>query len=325
MVMKTKVILFGIGNLGTEIFRALQSKSQFKVVGVVDNDSAKLGQDAGVIANTKKSGVLVVNDIRKAKPKSDIVIHATISSLKDAYDQLSEIVKSRTSTVSTCEQLVYPIGSNKKFAAKLDRLAKKYKVSVIGVGVNPGFLMDSLVLMLSSLCTKIKKIRVERVVNLTRRRKALQKKMCLGCDVKQFHGIRNSLGHVGLTESAMMICDTLKVKTTFRTTLSPIISKHSFNSNGVTVKKSQISGIEHRLVAKRNDSEFLRMNLTMYAGAQEYDLVEIDGTPPIYVKTAGVNGDKATISLLLNYIPLVLSAKPGFHTINELRIPSAIK
>lgn len=323
--MRTKVILFGIGNLGTEIFRALQSKSEYKVVGVVDNDPTKVGQDAGIISNVRKSGIKVVSKIIKVKSKPDIVIHATISSLKDAHDQLSEIIKSRISVVSTCEQLVYPIGRNKKIARRLDNLSKKYKVSVVGVGVNPGFLMDSMVLMLSGLCSKIKKIKVERVVDLTRRRKALQKKMCLGYNLKQLHGIQDTVGHVGLAESAMMICDMLNEKTTFRTKITPIIAKHSITSNGITVKRGQISGIEHRLVAKRNNSEFLKMNLVMYAGAQEYDVVEIEGTPPIYVKTAGVNGDKATVSLLLNYIPIVLSAKPGFHTINELRIPTAIK
>jgi len=92
------------------------------------------------------------------RSKPDIAIHATTSSLKDAFDQISEIVKHGISVISTCEQLVYPYHSNAKLAHKLDRLAKRHKVSILGVGVNPGFVMDSLVLALTSVCSKIDRI-----------------------------------------------------------------------------------------------------------------------------------------------------------------------
>ena len=107
-------------------------------------------------------------------------------------------------------------------AKRLDILAKKHKVSIIGVGINPGFMMDSLVLMLTSLCSKIDCIRVERVVDILNRRETLQKKMCLGFTLEQFEKIKtkNNVGHVGLQESARMICDKLNVRmTTFAITI----------------------------------------------------------------------------------------------------------
>ena len=317
------VVLFGLGSLGVEIFRALYHNKKYKIAGVVDNNPSKVDQDAGLIAGKKRTGLKVVSKISEIKSNPDIVIHATMSSLSDVNKQISSIVRNRINVVSTCEQLVYPIGSNKKIAKTLDRLAKKYNVTIVGVGVNPGFLMDSMVLMLSSLCTKINKIKVERIVDLTKRRKALQKKMCLGRTPSQTRDIMNKLGHVGLEESAMMICDALNVKPKLHTRIKPIIAKHHIHSNGLSVRRGQISGIEHNLIATNKGSEFLRMNLSMYAGAQEYDFVEIKGIPPLSIKTSGVNGDKATVSLLLNYIPIVLSAKPGLCTLNKLRIPWA--
>jgi len=166
------VVLFGLGSLGVEIFRALYHNKKYKIAGVVDNNPSKVDQDAGLIAGKKRTGLKVVSKISEIKSNPDIVIHATMSSLSDVNKQISSIVRNRINVVSTCEQLVYPIGSNKKIAKTLDRLAKKYNVTIVGVGVNPGFLMDSMVLMLSSLCTKINKIKVERIVDLTKRRKA---------------------------------------------------------------------------------------------------------------------------------------------------------
>lgn len=57
-------------------------------------------------------------------------------------------------------------------------------------------------------------------------------------------------------------------------------------------------------------------------GQDEYDLVDINGKPPVRVKTNTVLwGDKSTGALLLNYISIMLKAKPCSHTVNNLRFP----
>ncbi len=319
-----KVVQVGFGSLGREIFIELQKRKNLKLVGIIDTDKNKVSNDAGIFTLNRRAGIKIVGNINAIKSNPDVAIHATISSLKDAYDQISELLKHHMHVVSTCEQLVYPYGNNIKVAKKLDIIAKKHKVSVLGVGVNPGFIMDSLVLMLTSLCTKIDRIRIERVVDIAKRRKTLQQKMCLGLTSKQFEQFKHSVGHVGLQESARMICDTLKVKAaTFAITIKPITAKYILRSYDVTVEPGQIAGIEHRLVVKKLDSKFLEMVLYMVAGASEFDLVEIEGIPPVYVRTNGISGDRATVALLLNYIPLILEAEPGLHTVKDLQIPSA--
>lgn len=303
---------------------ALQSRKNLKLVGVVDIDKNMAGRDAGSLSGNRRSGIRVVSCINGVKSKPDVAIHATTSSLNDASNQISELLKHRINVVSTCEQLVYPYVTSTKLAKKLDMLAKKYRVSVLGVGVNPGFVMDSLVLMLSSLCHTIDRIRVERVVDIAKRREALQKKMCLGFTLEQFEKVKDDVGHVGLQESARMICDTLNVNvTTFATSIRPVIANRLLQSYNVTVKPGHVAGIEHRLTAKKHNTKFLEMVLYMFVGASEFDLVEIEGKPPIYVRTNGINGDQATIALLLNYIPIIARAEPGLHTVKDLRIPSA--
>jgi 4-hydroxy-tetrahydrodipicolinate reductase len=319
-----KIVQFGFGSLGVEIFKTLHGKRNCKIVGVVDIDDKKIGIDAGVLAFKKRTGIKIVNNINTVRSKPDIAIHATTSSLQDAFDQISEIVKRRISVISTCEQLVYPYGSNAKLAHKLDRLAKRYKVSVLGTGVNPGFVMDSLVLALTGLCSKIDQIRVERVVDVVKRRKSLQEKTCVGFTLEQFEKVKDKVGHVGLYESAMMICDTLNVKGTVYTKIRPVIASSLIKSYDVTVEPGHVAGIEHRLVVKKGkENKFLEMVLYMFAGASEFDLIEIDGISPVYVKTNGISGDHATIALLLNYIPIIMQAKPGLHRVNKLPIPSA--
>ena len=321
--MPVKVVQFGLGSLGFEIVRTLQKKKGLQLVGAVDIDPDKMGKDVGILALNRKLGTNVGSIDAVLKRRPDIVLHATTSYLTDAYAQISTIVAKGISVISTCEQLVYPYTSNTniKFANKLDLLAKKHDVSILGVGINPGFVMDSLVLALTGLCNKIEQIRVERVVDIAKRRKALQEKMCLGFTLKQFASLRKNVGHVGLLESAKMICDALKVKATFASRIRPVVANRGFTSQDISIEEGQIAGMEHRLIGKHRDGKFIEMILYMFAGASEFDLIEIEGIPPVSVRTNGVQGDQATIALLFNYIPIVMNARSGLLTVKDLPFP----
>ncbi len=321
--MPVKVVQYGLGSLGIEIVKVLHEKKELKLVGAVDRDPKKTGKDVGIIAFDKKIGVKVGSMDEALKKKPDIVLHATTSYLDQAHEQISAIIKKGVSVISTCEQLVCPYTSstNVRLAKKLDALARKHDVTILGVGVNPGFVMDSLVLALTGLCSKIERIRVERVVDVAKRRKALQEKMCLGLTPQEFEKVKKKVGHVGLIESAKMICDALKVNVSFTSSIRPVVANRTFASSELTIEQGQIAGMEHRLVGKSRNQKFIELILYMFAGASEFDLIEIEGTPPISIRTNGIQGDKATISLLLNYIPIVMNAKSGLLTVKDLPLP----
>ena len=61
-----------------------------------------------------------------------------------------------------------------------------------------------------------------------------------------------------------------------------------------------------------------------YLGApQSYDAVKIDGSPALKVKIiGGTHGDIATASIVVNSIPKVVAAIPGYRTMRDLPIPS---
>ena len=321
--MPVKVVQYGLGSLGIEIVKVLHERKELKLVGAVDIDPSKIDRDVGMLAFDRKLGVKVSSMDEALKKTPDIVLHATTSYLDHAYEQISAIVKKGVSVISTCEQLVYPYTSstNVKLAKKLDLLAKKHDVTILGIGVNPGFVMDALVIALTGLCSKVDRIRVERVVDVAKRRKALQEKMCLGLTPQEFEKTKKKVGHVGLLESAKMICDALNVKVVFTSSIRPVVANRSFASSELVIEQGQIAGLEHRLIGKSENQKFIEMILYMFAGASEFDLIEIEGTPPISIRTNGIQGDQATISLLLNYIPIVMNAKAGLLTVKDLPLP----
>lgn len=316
---KVRVIQFGFGSLGKEIFKEISKSKRYHISGIVDIDPKK----AGIHPSQKKFPDLkIVDDIKQVNQKSDVVLHSTVSKIDLAKDQFADISRLNIPIISTCEELVYPYGRHKKIAAKIDSLAKKHRICILSVGVNPGFIMDSLVVMLSNLNTRINKITVIRKVDLTKRRTALQKKMLVGQKKNAFKDT-SSFGHVGMMESANMICDYVGLKKNLLSfKIKPLLAERRMKFDGITIQRGDISGICHQVSLK--DKINLKMRLDMAVGIKDYDYIYIHGSNDISFSTK-VNGDKATVALLLNYIPIVQKTKPGLHTIgvNKL-VPFAV-
>jgi 4-hydroxy-tetrahydrodipicolinate reductase len=85
----------------------------------------------------------------------------------------------------------------------VDALARKARVAVLATGVNPGFAMDALPIMLTAVCERIDSISVNRVQDASIRRLPFQQKIGAGLTIAEFERKKadGSVRHVGLTES----------------------------------------------------------------------------------------------------------------------------
>ena len=227
-------------------------------------------------------------------------------------------------------KLAYPYVSEPELAKKLDALGMKYGVTFLGTGINPGFLMDTLVITLTGVCQKVNRIKVERVMNAATRRVPFQKKIGAGLTVKEFEKkIREKAitGHVGLEQSIGMIAGALKwqldkIKVD---PVKPVIAKKNVASEAIKVKRGQAAGLKQCAHGFVGGKERIALEFQAYIGAEEeYDAVTIDGVPPIRQKISPcVHGDLATIAVIVNSIPKVINAPPGLITMKDLPIPSA--
>src|SRR6185436_10081775 len=145
--MRIKVLHIGLGPIGAGVVRQVASRKGFKIVGAVDIDPAKVGEDLGTVCFTGgKLRVKVMADIAKAirATKPDVAVLCTSSSLKKVVPEFEAVLRLRVPIVSTTEELAYPVRGNAAAARKIDALAKRARVAVLGTGVNPGFTMDAL-------------------------------------------------------------------------------------------------------------------------------------------------------------------------------------
>src|SRR5437879_9169865 len=95
-------------------------------------------------------------------------------------DQLLMCLKAESSVVSTCEELSYPFRTYPELAAKLDAAAKESGVALVGTGVNPGFVMDKLMVTLAAVAQRIDHAKAVRIVDASKRRLPLQNKIGAG-------------------------------------------------------------------------------------------------------------------------------------------------
>ncbi|MGC8999019.1 MAG: Gfo/Idh/MocA family oxidoreductase [Candidatus Bathyarchaeia archaeon] len=331
---EVKVVLYGVGTVGSLIARALLEKRGVKIVGAIDVAKDKVDKDLGeVLGLNKKIGIIVSSDADAvlAKTKPDIAIHATSSYLRDTYPQIASIIKHGVNVISTCEELSYPYCSEPRIAEELDKLAKKHDATVLGTGINPGFLMDTLVITLTAACQKIEKIEAVRVMNAAKRRLPFQKKIGAGLTVEEFkQKIEKGeiTGHVGLVQSIAMIAAALawKLDEIKVDPVEPVIAKEQVKSDFIKVDAGKIAGLRQTARGIMKGKEVIVLDFKAYISAEEeYDAITITGVPTIKQKIQPcIHGDAGTVAVIINSIPKVLKAPAGLVTMKDLPVPSAV-
>ncbi len=324
---KITVIHFGLGPIGSGIARVIAARADFLIVGAVDIDPAKKGLDVGrVIGLTRHLGVKVSdNAAATLKNKADVVIHSTGSALEKVLPQLEMIVAAKHNIVSTCEELAEP-WAQARLAKKLDARARKNKVSVLGTGINPGFMMDTLPIMLTGLCQNVKGVRVSRIVDASERREPLQKKIGAGLTVQEFNlkAAHKEIRHVGLAESVRSIARALRWNLdAVQETIEPVIAQTLVRTEFLKVQAGRVTGVHQIGFGIKNGARVIELDLQMSVDAGEsIDEIWIDGAPEIHNVTHGVHGDLSTAALAANAIRRVVAAPPGLLTMAELPVIS---
>jgi len=321
-----QVLQYGLGPIGAAALRIVAERPALRVVGAVDVDPEKVGRDVGEVVGLGRAlDVTVDGDAAQAlqRLRPDVVVHCTGSSLEVVMPQLREIVAAGASIVSTCEELSYPWARQGTLAAELDALARERGVAVLGTGVNPGFVMDLLPLVLSGVTSRVRAIHVRRVVDASARRGPLQRKIGAGitsADFKQ-RADRGAMGHVGLRESLHMVAAGLGWEVRDVTdTLEPVLAETEITTAHVRVRPGNVAGVHEVARGTTLSGKSVELDLVMYVGAPDpRDEVVIDGEPRIHmVIHGGIFGDTATAAIVANAIPIVRTATPGLRTMCEL-------
>ena len=311
-MLSARFVQYGLGPIGIGI-ADLASRLGHRLVAAVDIDPAKAGRPAAAFIPGAPPDVVITADAAAVlNAGADIVLHSTQSRLAQVLPQLLPLADAGLAVISTCEELAFPWYHHPVEAASLDALARSRGVGVVGLGVNPGFVMDLLPVILTAPCREIRHISVTRIVDVALRRLPLQHKVGVELTVEEFRlGVAaGRVGHVGLPQSAAMVAHALGWKLDrIEESVEPVVGPAHI-----------VQGVHQMCRGIHGDVGLISLDLTMATGPEHpRDEIAIDALPPIRVTVeGGIHGDQATYAIVVNAIPRVLSAPPGLLVPTQL-------
>jgi 2,4-diaminopentanoate dehydrogenase len=307
---QTNVLLYGLGPIGIQILKNCLETDSVKVIGAVDIDPAKTGMDIGVLAGKDPAGVLVVSTLEEVEEGElegeKIALHATGSNVALVEPQFQSLLNHGYSIVSTCEQLSYPWHRHPQASKRIDELARHKKLAVVGTGINPGFVMDSLAVFATAVTHCIKGIYVSRKVDVSKRRIPLQQKVGIGMTADEFLALAkdNKIGHVGLEESLRLIGYGLghSLDNVKNSTVPTIASTDTEVAYG-PVKKGDVNGMHQISSAVTSKGFPIELDLVMSVDIEQEDRIRIvleDQDDLQLVIPGGIFGDTSTANVVVN-------------------------
>lgn len=332
-----KVVIWGFGAMGQGMAEMLLAKKGVDIVGVCDINKNIVDKKLSVIMNTAiKEDVYILSDIDKVlkATKPDVVLLCTDSFVEGAYPKIKKIVEQKINVITTAEEMTYPFVSHPELSKKMNDLAKINGVTILGSGINPGFVMDLLVLQLTGAMKEVTHIDVKRVNSLSPFGPAVMEEQGVGDSLEQYHKRieQNDLaGHVGFNQSVHMIFKGLGLKASkFEQQMEPILTQVDRKSKYAFAKKGTLAGINMTAQGYLGEDVFLNMDHPQQIepqleGIHTGDYIDIFGSPDIHMAIQPeIDGGIGTIAICVNMIPHVINAKAGLKTMIDLPIPRAI-
>ena len=333
-----KVIVCGLGAMGSGMANMMLQKKGIEIVAAVDSYGGKIGKDLSEVLGVKRQlNIKVSGDFHKVicETKADIAILAIDSFVKTVYPYIKFIVENKMNCITIAEEMAYPFTADMSLAEEMDKLAKENGVTILGTGVNPGFVLDTLIITLSAACRKVHSITASRVNDLSPFGVTVMKTQGVGTTVDEFErGIKDGsiVGHVGFQQSIPMIAKTLGLEIDeIIETREPIVSNTHRETTYVKVEPGMVAGCAHIGYGMKDGKAVITLEHPQQIhpqneGIDTGDYIYIKGDPDLHLSIKPETpGGIGTIAVAINMIPQVIASSSGLKTMMELPLPHAIE
>jgi hypothetical protein len=327
-----KVAQWGAGMMGQGLLGyVLDRPKDVSLVGVIDADPAKADVSVGDLLG-RSCDVSVTADAEAVLARRpDVVCITTQSNLDEVEPQVLAGLRAGANVLCIAEKISYPWASDPERGDLFDRVAREHGVSCLGTGINPGFVLDALVVMWSSICLRVDSIEASRVNDLSPFGPTVMISQGVGTTVEEFErGVTDGsiVGHIGFPESIMLIARALGwTIDRIEETREPIVSEVERSTPHVYVPAGGVAGCKQ--VGKGYCGDELKIHLIHpqqihpdMAGVATGDYVKITGDPNVNMATTPeIPGGKGTYASTGNYIPLMKDAPAGMLTVVDMPLP----
>jgi hypothetical protein len=167
--MTYRVVVWGTGNVGRPAIRAVAAHADLELAGVVVANPDKVGRDAGDLAFIAPLGVRASDDVTIALADDvDAVVYTATSDTRpdDAFADLIACLEGGADVVSTSfYPLLHPASAPAPMIEAVERACGTGDASVFVSGIDPGWALDILPMLVSGVSAGIEEIRVQEIFN----------------------------------------------------------------------------------------------------------------------------------------------------------------
>ena len=331
-----RVAVWGFGAMGSGIVRNILSKYELKLVGVHDARVDYIGKDVGSLLGLEETGVKVHDNPMKMidETNPDLVVIATNSFVSVVKEQILSVIKKNVNVVTIAEEMAHSFYTHPEEALEIDNTARRHGVTVLGTGVNPGFVLDTLVIALTGASLNVKKIKAARINDLSPFGPTVMQTQGVGTTVEEFEkGIKDGsiVGHIGFEQSIHMIADAMGWHIDrIEQERKPIVSNVYRETKYVKVEKGMVAGCNHTAKAYMGDECVIELEhpqqvLPELEEVNTGDYIWVEGNPDLSLSIKPeIPGGKGTIAIATNMIPSVIESEAGLMTMADLPVPRAL-
>jgi 4-hydroxy-tetrahydrodipicolinate reductase len=332
-----KIAIWGFGAMGAGMAKMLYKKIGVDIVGVCDLHPKRVGKSVAELLDIDKwQDVIIKEDIEEVldASKADLCLLATDSFTSGAFEKLKLIMEKGINVITTAEEMAYPKAQQPELAKELDQIAKANGVTVLGTGINPGLIMDLLVVCLTGCMETVEHIEAKRVNSLSPFGETVMEEQGVGITEEEFNrrvAVNDLAGHVGFSESINMIAHAIGWKVEkFEQQMKPILTTVDRKSPYGFAAAGNLAGIN--MTGQGYIDGEVKIDMIHpqqiepeMEGTYTGDYITLQGNPPVNMAiTPEVDGGIGTIAMCVNMIPHVINAKAGLKTMIDLPVPRAI-
>ena len=183
--MRHRVVVWGTGNVGKPAIRAVVANRLLELVGVIVSNPAKVGRDAGELAGIAPTGVLATDDVAAVLAmRPDAVVYTATGDTRPA-DAIDDVIRALAAGANVVTTAIYPLLHPPSAPPELrERFLEACHAgggtSIFVSGIDPGWAVDLLPLVLSGVAGRIDEIRCREIFNYA--------------TYDQEHAVRNLIG-----------------------------------------------------------------------------------------------------------------------------------
>lgn len=314
-----RVVILGIGSVGSGIVQTLQNRKGIEIVGAIDVAPEKVGKDVGILTGGSEIGVIVRDDLEAfcADTKADVIINtASPANIQDTYKQLLPAIQHGMNAIVASAETCNLEFTDKEIAEEIDKLCKDNGVSYIGRGATQT--EERFIISMTEGSTDVKNISFTHFA-----------------DVQAFSDESNA-AEWGITLQEEdyykgVEAGTVKSKEELKASIPYVADAFGWEIDDVTLDKNplvnetgRVYGLKATVRGFQKGEQKLEMNYVMVEDPERkyYDHLKVEGTPMIdcmcnYTPDRGM---ASTIGSIVNAIPFIVDASAGYH--NTLTSPA---